>query len=63
MYPYAIFGGRFDYGRRGREPLSDPEITRREVIARVASGEYKTSASFMKSPTLAVDDIYRRDFW
>jgi hypothetical protein len=29
-----------DYGRRGREAVVDPEITRREVISRVASGEY-----------------------
>lgn len=30
-----------DYGKRGREAIVDPEITRREMIARVASGEYK----------------------
>ena len=30
-----------DYGRRGREAIVDPEITRREVISRVASGEYQ----------------------
>src|SRR5437879_5063292 len=30
-----------DYGRDGREAICDPEITRREVISRVASGEYK----------------------
>ncbi len=30
-----------DYGRRGREAIVDPEITKREVISRVASGEYK----------------------
>ena len=30
-----------DYGRRGREAVVDPEMTRREVISRVASGEYK----------------------
>jgi hypothetical protein len=30
-----------DYGRRGREAIVDPEVTRREVIWRVASGEYK----------------------
>ena len=30
-----------DYGRRGREAVVDPEITRREVIARIVSGEYK----------------------
>jgi hypothetical protein len=30
-----------DYGRRGREAIVDPEVTRREVVSRVASGEYK----------------------
>jgi hypothetical protein len=30
-----------DYGRRGREAIVDPEVTRREVVARVASGEYR----------------------
>ncbi len=30
-----------DYGSKGREAIVDPEITRREVISRVASGEYK----------------------
>lgn len=30
-----------DYGRRGREAIVDPEITRREVISRIASGEYR----------------------
>jgi hypothetical protein len=30
-----------DYGRRGREAVVDPEITRREVVARIASGEYR----------------------
>jgi len=29
-----------DYGKRGREAVVDPEITRREVISRMASGEY-----------------------
>src|SRR5579871_6390276 len=29
-----------DYGRRGREAIVDPEITRREVISRITSGEY-----------------------
>src|SRR5579863_7242411 len=29
-----------DYGRRGREAVVDPEITRREVISRITSGEY-----------------------
>lgn len=30
-----------DYGRRGREAIVDPEITRREVVSRIRSGEYK----------------------
>ena len=30
-----------DYGRRGREAIVDPEVTRREVISRVAAGEYR----------------------
>ena len=41
-----------DYGRRGREAIVDPEITRREVISRVASGEYKNVALSMKSRIL-----------
>jgi hypothetical protein len=28
-----------DYGRRGREAVVDPEVTRRGVVSRVASGE------------------------
>lgn len=30
-----------DYGSRGREAVVDPEITRRQVISRIRSGEYK----------------------
>jgi hypothetical protein len=30
-----------DYGKRGREAIVDPEITRREVVARLVSGEYR----------------------
>lgn len=29
-----------DYGKRGREAIVDPEITRREVVSRLVSGEY-----------------------
>ena len=35
-----------DDGRLGREAVVDPEVTRREVIARIASGEY-TNISFI----------------
>jgi hypothetical protein len=36
-----------DYGRRGREAVVDPEIRKREVISRVAFGEYK-NISFIR---------------
>jgi hypothetical protein len=46
-----------DYGRRGREAIVDPEITRREVIARVASGEYRNISFIHEIAGSAVDDI------
>jgi phage head maturation protease len=48
---------RADYGRRGREAIVDPEITRREVISRVASGEYKNISFIHEIADSAVDDI------
>jgi hypothetical protein len=46
-----------DYGRRGREAVVDPEITRREVISRVASGEYKNISFIHEIADSAVEDI------
>jgi hypothetical protein len=46
-----------DYGRRGREAIVDPEITRRQVISRVASGEYKNISFIHEIADSAVDDI------
>ena len=46
-----------DYGRRGREAIVDPEITRREVISRVASGEYKNISFIHEIADSAVDDV------
>jgi hypothetical protein len=46
-----------DYGRRGREAIVDPEITRREVISRVASGEYRNISFIHEIADAAVDDI------
>jgi phage head maturation protease len=46
-----------DYGRRGREAIVDPEVTRREVISRVASGEYKNISFIHEIADCAVDDI------
>jgi len=46
-----------DYGRRGREAIVDPEITRREVISRIASGEYKNISFIHEIADNSVDDI------
>ena len=46
-----------DYGRRGREAIVDPEITRREVISRVASGEYRNVSFIHQVADSAVEDI------
>ena len=37
---HSYFVVMIDYGKRGREAIVDPEVTRREVIARIVSGEY-----------------------
>jgi hypothetical protein len=46
-----------DYGRRGREAIVDPEITRREVISRVVSGEYNNISFIHEIADQSVDDI------
>jgi len=46
-----------DYGRRGREAIVDPEITRREVISRVVSGEYKNISFIHEIADCSVEDI------
>ena len=46
-----------DYGRRGREAVVDPEVTRREVVSRVASGEYRNISFIHEVVDRAVDDV------
>src|SRR5262249_39754457 len=46
-----------DYGRRGREAIVDPEVTRREVVARVASGEYTNISFIHEIVDRSVDDV------
>ncbi len=36
----SYFVVMIDYGRKGREAIVDPEITHREVVARIQSREY-----------------------
>lgn len=46
-----------DYGRRGREAIVDPEITRREVISRIASGEYANISFIHEIDGGSVEDL------
>lgn len=46
-----------DYGRRGREAIVDPEITRREVVSRIASGEYRNISFIHEVADSSVEDI------
>lgn len=46
-----------DYGRRGREAIVDPEITRREVISRIASGEYQNVSFIHEVDGNSVEDV------
>jgi hypothetical protein len=46
-----------DYGRGGREAVVDPEITRREVVSRVASGEYKNISFIHEVVDRMVEDV------
>jgi hypothetical protein len=57
MTDMQYFVVMIDYGRRGREAIVDPEITRREVISRVASGEYRNISFIHEIADSAVEDI------
>ena len=46
-----------DYGRRGREAIVDPEVTRREVVSRVVSGEYANISFIHEIAGSTVEDI------
>lgn len=40
MPSHSYFVVMIDFGRKGREAIVDPEITRREVIDRIRTREY-----------------------
>ena len=46
-----------DYGRNGREAVVDPEMTRREVVSRIASGEYKNISFIHEIADQTVGDV------
>jgi hypothetical protein len=66
--PYSSHGARqdrfmqyfvvmIDYGRRGREAVVDPEITRREVISRIVAGEYRNISFIHEIAENSVEDV------
>ena len=46
-----------DLGRRGREAIVDPKVTRREVVSRMASGEHGNIGFIHEVMDSAVDDV------
>lgn len=46
-----------DYGRRGREAIVDPEITRREVVSRITSSEYRNISFIHEITDCSVADV------
>ena len=46
-----------DYGRRGREAVVDREITRREIVSRVVSGEYRNISFIHEIAGSVVEDV------
>ena len=46
-----------DYGRRGREAIVDPEVTRREVVSRIVSGEYGNISFIHAIADSTVEDV------
>lgn len=51
---YAVF---IDYGKRGLEAVVKTEITRREVISRIKSGEYEQIAFIHHIDDGIVEDV------
>lgn len=46
-----------DYGRRGRQSVVDPEQTRRDVAARIRSGEYTNISFIHRVRDCTVEDV------
>lgn len=46
-----------DFGKRGREAIVDPEITRREVVSRIKSHEYQNIVFIHHVDGMLVEDV------
>lgn len=56
-HSHSYFVVMIDYGRKGREAIVDPEITRSEVIRRLVSGEYNHVTFIHHVDVGLVDDV------
>lgn len=54
---HSYFIVMVDYGRYGWEAVVNPEITRREVVSRIVSGEYRDIAFIQHVDGGAVTDV------
>ena len=54
---HSYFVVAIDYGKRGLEAIVQPEITRREVISRIKSGEYQNIAFIHHVDDLLIEDV------
>jgi len=54
---HSYFVVMIDYGRRGMEAVVDPEITRRGIIDRLKSGEYKNVVFIHHIDAGLVEDV------
>ncbi|MBR1159894.1 hypothetical protein [Bradyrhizobium elkanii] len=46
-----------DYGHRGREAIVGPQMTRRDVVSRIASGEYTNISFIHEIAERSVEDV------
>ena len=46
-----------DYGKRGREAIVDPEVTRRDVVDRIKSHEYQNICFIHEIDDGLVEDV------
>jgi hypothetical protein len=56
-YHPSYFLVMIDYGRRGREAVVDPEVTRAEIVRRIKSGEYQNILFIHHVEDEMIDDV------
>jgi hypothetical protein len=54
---HSYFVTMIDYGKRGREAIVDPEMTRRDVVDRIKSHEYQSIVFIHHVEDGSVEDV------